>query len=483
VVAILTGFNYQVASRVWLDAGRELALCVFVDTGSCVSLAREALLPPEMEVAPLDAATAQLFDVNGGLLPITGTVTLTVRVGTYSTPVTCGVVRGMSVPLLLGTDDTDVHVPNICGLKGYIRSLNGCRVPILHRGKTVSYARADQPKTGAASEADTKVRLAHKVVLPRLFRGYVPVQTSFQGNGIVTQRHRVYERHRVHVAFGTMDCTANQTLWVEVSHTGETSKRFPKGMVMGHILAYPGTVAAISREDWAALSPSPTTAHDAKDPVEEPYVHTSNVPEGLRPQVLALLEKHRALWNGHLGSIKATEHRIELKPGSKHVRLNPYWIGPRTRELIKAQVDRLLKLKGIEPSESKWASPMVLIPFGLCNASAPFQRAIDMILSGVKWKNVLVYLDDLIIFSADAESHLSHLDTVLTLLGKHGVTLKAQNCHLFTNEVEYLGHVVRPGRLSVNEKNLKTIKKASFPQTLTQLRSFLGMCDVYRRSR
>jgi len=67
-----------------------------------------------------------------------------------------------------------------------------------------------------------------------------------------------------------------------------------------------------------------------------------------------------------------------------------------------------------------------------------------MILSGFKWHNVLVFLDDLIIFSADAESHQSHLDTVLTLLGKHGVTLKAQKCHLFGNEVKYLRDVVRP---------------------------------------
>jgi len=274
---------------------------------------------------------------------------------------------------------------------------------------------------------------------------------------------------------------------------------------MGHMSAYSGTVAAISREDWAAISPSPTTAPDATDPVEEPHVHTSNVPEGLRPQVLALLEKHRALWSGHLGSIKATDHRIELKPGSKPVRLNPYQMGPRTRELIKAQVDRIPKLEVIEPRQSEWDSPGVLIskpdgsprffidyrqlnerrvrdsyplprmddcldssgdahffstldcnagylqmplaeqdktktaftchcgtyqctrlPFRLCNAPATFQRAIDMILSGVKMQNVLVYLDDLIIFSADAESHLSHLDTVLTLIGKHGVTLEAQ---------------------------------------------------------
>ena len=87
-----------------------------------------------------------------------------------------------------------------------------------------------------------------------------------------------------------------------------------------------------------------------------------------------------------------------------------------------------------------------------------------MILCGVKWQNELVYLDDLIIFFADADSILSHLDTVLTLLGKHGVTLKAQKRHLLSNEVEYLGHVVRPGRLSVNEKNLKAIKKAIAPR-------------------
>jgi len=118
VVAILMGSNNQVPSRVWLESGRELAFGVIVDTGSCVSPVREALLPPEMKVAPLDAATAQ--SLNGGLLPITGTVTLTVRVGTYSTPVTCGVVRGMSVPLLLGTDNTNVHVPIICGPKGYV---------------------------------------------------------------------------------------------------------------------------------------------------------------------------------------------------------------------------------------------------------------------------------------------------------------------------------------------------------------------------
>jgi len=275
----------------------------------------------------------------------------------------CGVVRGKSVPLLLGTDYTDVHMPNLCGPKGYIQVLNGCKVPTLLRGKMVSYAKTDRTGgAGATSDADANVHVALEVGLPPQSRGYVPVQTAFQGSGVITRRHRVYERHRVHVASGTMDCAANQTWWVEVNHMGKTSKRLPKGMIMGHISAYSGSVVAISRDEWASLSPCPATAPDATDLIEEPHVHTSNVPEGIRPRVLSLLEKAWPTCGGHLGAINATEHRIELKPGSKPVRLNPYRMGPRTRERIRTQVGRMLKLKVIEPVQSEWASPVILIP-------------------------------------------------------------------------------------------------------------------------
>jgi len=121
------------------------------------------------------------------------------------------------------------------------------------------------------------------------------------------------------------------------------------------------------------------------------------------------------------------------------------------------------------------------LPVGLFNAPATFQSAIDMILAGVNCQNVLVYLNDIIVFSAGAESHLSHLEKAFTLLGKNSVTLKAKKCRLLSNQVEYLGHVIRPGRISVNEKNLRALRKAIYPNTQTQLRSFLGMYNVYRR--
>jgi len=120
------------------------------------------------------------------------------------------------------------------------------------------------------------------------------------------------------------------------------------------------------------------------------------------------------------------------------------------------------------------------MPFGLKNAPATFQRALDITLSGLKWQIGLVNLDDVIIFSANAEQHLKDVDTVLHRLREAGVTLYLEKCTWFSDEVEYLGHIVRRGSLYVHTKNVDALKHAKFPTTKTQLKSFLGMCNVYR---
>ena len=71
------------------------------------------------------------------------------------------------------------------------------------------------------------------------------------------------------------------------------------------------------------------------------------------------------------------------------------------------------------------------MPFGLKNAPATFQRALDIILSGVKWQSFLVYLDDVIIYFKTQEEHVQHLDDVLGLLRAAGVTLKLPKCRFF----------------------------------------------------
>jgi len=123
----------------------------------------------------------------------------------------------------------------------------------------------------------------------------------------------------------------------------------------------------------------------------------------------------------------------------------------------------------------------IRLPFGLFNAPATFQRAIDMILGGLKWKSCLVYLDDIIVFSQSAGEHVEHLREVFTALLGAGVSLKAKKCHLFQEEVEYLGHIVGRGKLKVQNKNIRGLKEASPPLCKKDLRSFLGMCNVYLR--
>lgn len=121
------------------------------------------------------------------------------------------------------------------------------------------------------------------------------------------------------------------------------------------------------------------------------------------------------------------------------------------------------------------------MPFGLCNAPATFQRTLDILLAGLRWKTCLVYLDDVIIFSNSFEEHVQHVREVLSALQTAGLSLKLKKCKLFSATVDYLGHVIRPGKLAVAEKNTDAIKMCSYPSTQTQLRSFLGMCNVYRR--
>jgi len=121
------------------------------------------------------------------------------------------------------------------------------------------------------------------------------------------------------------------------------------------------------------------------------------------------------------------------------------------------------------------------MPFGLTNAPATFQRALDFILSRLKRQICLVYFDGVIIFCAKAEQHVEDVDTVLHRLREAGVTLSLEKSTWFSDEVGYLGHIVRPGQLHVHNKNVNALKHAKFPKTRTQLKCLLGMCNVYRR--
>ena len=121
------------------------------------------------------------------------------------------------------------------------------------------------------------------------------------------------------------------------------------------------------------------------------------------------------------------------------------------------------------------------LPMGLCNAPSTFQRCMELILRGLQWKTVLIYLDDIIIFSPTIEDHLTQLAEVLRLLQSAGLKLKPSKCDLLKKEVVFLGHVVNGCGVSPNPKLISAVKDWKEPSTVRQVQQFLGLCNYYRR--
>ncbi len=82
----------------------------------------------------------------------------------------------------------------------------------------------------------------------------------------------------------------------------------------------------------------------------------------LRGKELEMLRRHQSMWSGHLGEVSATEHRMDVEPGTRHSRQAPYRAGHSSRGLIKAEIERMLAQGVFEPATSKWASPVVIVP-------------------------------------------------------------------------------------------------------------------------
>ncbi len=94
------------------------------------------------------------------------------------------------------------------------------------------------------------------------------------------------------------------------------------------------------------------------------------------------------------------------------------------------------------------------MPFGLCNAPGTFQRLMESILYELIGNFVLVYIDDIIIYSKTWEEHLRHLDEIFSLLNKAGLKIKPSKCLFAKGEVQYFGHIVSYKGISPEDKKL-----------------------------
>ncbi|KAK8777518.1 hypothetical protein V5799_029140 [Amblyomma americanum] len=254
------------------------------------------------------------------------------------------------------------------------------------------------------------------------------------------------------------------------------------------------------------------------------------------------------------------KHRIITDQHVRPLRQSPYRVSPRERQAIRDQVEEMLRDDVIQPSNSPWAAPVVLVrkkdgalrfcvdyrrlnnitkkdvyplpriddtldrlcnakyfssmdlksgywqievderdrektafitpdglfefkvmPFGLCSAPATFQRVMDTVLAGLKWKICLVYLDDVVVFASNFEEHLKRLRTVLDAIKSSGLTLKAEKCHFAYEELLFLGHIVSKEGVRPDPQKTAAIEQFQPPADKKAVRRFLGLCAYYRR--
>lgn len=122
-----------------------------------------------------------------------------------------------------------------------------------------------------------------------------------------------------------------------------------------------------------------------------------------------------------------------------------------------------------------------VLPFGLTSAPATFERLMERVLRGFHCKSLLLYLDDIIVFSPDFKSHIHRLQLVFERLRAANLELKPSKCELFKKEVKYLGHVVSSAGVATDPEKVVAVKNWPIPKCLTEVKAFLGTIGYYMR--
>ena len=273
-----------------------------------------------------------------------------------------------------------------------------------------------------------------------------------------------------------------------------------------------------------------------------------------------ILAKHRKVFGepGKLPAADLPKVKIETEPGAL-VALRPYRTALTKRDMIDAEIDKMLELGIIRPSQSPWASPVTLVPkndgttrfcvdyrqvnqvtvkdryplpliqdifdqlggatvfstmdmrsgfwqlpmheqsiektafvchrgqfefvrlpFGLANAPSIYQRTMNKVLAQFIGKFVMVFIDDIVVYSKNKEDHAKHVQLVLETLEKNGLTLKDTKCSFAQSQIDLLGYVVSAKGVSAQAGKTEAIKALAPPTSVTELRRFLGMTGYYR---
>jgi hypothetical protein len=121
------------------------------------------------------------------------------------------------------------------------------------------------------------------------------------------------------------------------------------------------------------------------------------------------------------------------------------------------------------------------MPFGLMNAGATFQRAMDIAFVGEKDRFMVIYLDDITVFSTSDDEHLQHLKQTFEKCRRYGISLNPKKSHFSMEEGKLLGHIVSPEGIKIDPERVKAIQQIDIPRNKKSIQSFIGKINFLRR--
>ncbi|GJS29960.1 putative reverse transcriptase domain-containing protein [Tanacetum coccineum] len=232
---------------------------------------------------------------------------------------------------------------------------------------------------------------------------------------------------------------------------------------------------------------------------------------------------------------RPVEFQIDLIPGAAPVARAPYRLAPSEMKELSEQLQELSDKGFIRPSSSPWGAPVLFVkkkdgsfrmcidyrsniyskidlrsgyhqlrvreqdipktafrtryghyefqvmPFGLTNAPAVFMDLMNRVCKPYLDKFVIVFIDDILIYSKDEKEHEEHLKAILELLKKEQLYAKFSKCEFWIPKVQFLGHVIDSRGIHVDPAKIESIKDWASPRSPTEIRQFLGLAGYYQR--
>ncbi|XP_070003826.1 uncharacterized protein, partial [Nicotiana sylvestris] len=208
------------------------------------------------------------------------------------------------------------------------------------------------------------------------------------------------------------------------------------------------------------------------------------------PHLLVLKDKvqHDDSRDVTIGNDRPPEREIEFSidvlPDTQPISIPPYRMAPTELRELKVQLKDLVREKDIPKTAFRTRYghfEFLVMSFGLTNAPTAFMDLMNTIFRPYLDVFVIVFIDDILVYSRSEAEHAGHLRIVLQTLQDRKLYAKLSKCEFWLNSVAFLGHVISDEGISVDTQKIDAVKNWPRPTTPSEVRSFLGLAGYYRR--